>query len=440
MGVRRIGHSVITKIYVFLFLLGTCGALRAADEQLLAVATRAQTDFDRVQVAAGPELPDATRCEQSQAALLSVAPVADLAQTHFRKGYCTLAAALITRHSDDFLQAAGEFEEALKAWPEHIARAPKNHPLEPLSSAVVLLAPIARLEAAATAHPDAAELARDRREIASALEHPVCPPSFMPVATCDALLDTGKLWLGWISLQQDDLYQAGRDLSTLPDAAWTHYTSGKSAFHDRQYAQAAAEFGKAVDRWKQAQQDPSAPLAARLAPRPDLPQALADWGGARFLSGDTSDAIATLDAAVKTAPDPARALFLRARAEELAGRTEPAMADYSLASRTALAHAQDLASGEAHLYRGILLYRRKEFAQAENEFASALNFEIPKVLRPDAIAWRHMAAVEQGGCAASRSALEDSLGQVSPYFPKDEARAVASSCPLSGSAESRSAI
>ncbi|HZP61034.1 MAG TPA: hypothetical protein VFB27_11985, partial [Opitutaceae bacterium] len=125
--------------------MGTCGALRAADEQLLAVAARAQTDFDRVQVAAGPELPDATRCQQSQAALLSVAPVTDLAQTHFRKGYCTLAAALITRHSDDFLQAAGEFEEALKAWPEHIARTPKNHPLEPLSSAVVLLAPIARL-------------------------------------------------------------------------------------------------------------------------------------------------------------------------------------------------------------------------------------------------------------------------------------------------------
>jgi tetratricopeptide (TPR) repeat protein len=430
---------VITKIYAFSFFLAACGALRAADEQLLALSLRAQTDFDRVQAAAGPELPDATRCEQSQAALLSVASPADLTQTHFRKGYCTLAAALVTRHRDDFLQAAGEFEEALKAWPEHTARAPKNHPVEPLSSGLRVLAPIARMEDA-SGHPDAAALARDRTEIASALEQPVCPASFMPVPTCDSLLNTGKLWLGWIALQQDDLYQAARDLSTLPDSAWAHYAAGKTAFHDRQYAQAAAEFGKAVDLWKQAQQDAAAPLAARLAPRPDLPEALADWGGAQFLTGNTSAAISTLDAAVRTAPDPARALFLRARAEEQAGRLDPALADYSLASRTALAHAQDLASGEAHLYRGILLYRRKEFAQAENEFASALNFDIPKALRPDAIAWRHMAAVRQGGCAASRSALEDSLATVSPYFPKDEARAVASSCPLTGSAVSRPAV
>lgn len=400
---------------------------------------RAQSDFDRVQAAAGPELPEATRCEQSQAALLPVAPPTDLAQTHFRKGYCTLAAALITRHADDFRQAAGEFEEALKAWPEHVARAPKNRPVEPLSSGLRLLPSIARLEAAG-AHPDAAELGRERREISAALDKPVCPAGFMPAATCDSLLATGRLWLGWIALQQDDLYQAARDLSPLPDAAWTHYSSGERAFHDRQYTEAAAQFGEAIDRWKQAQQDASAPLAARLAPGPDLPQALADWGGAQLLGGNTAAAISTLDAAVKAAPDPARALFLRARAEELAGRMDPALADYSLAARTALAHAQDLASGEAHLYRGILLFRRKDFSHAENEFASALNFEIPKTLRPDAIAWRHLAAVAQGGCAASRGALEDALAEVSPYFPKDEARTVAAACPLSGSAFSSSAI
>ena len=428
---------MITRIYLLSFLLGICAVLRAADEQLLALAMRAQSDFDRVQNASGPDLPEATRCEQSEAALLPVAAPTDLSQTHFRKGYCTLAAALITHDSGNFLQAASEFEEALKTWPEHTARAPKNRPVEPLSSGLRLLAPIARLEAGG-AHPDAAELVRENRQISAALDKPVCPASFFPAATCDALLATGRLWLGWIALQQDDLDQASRELSPLPDAAWTHYVTGKRSFHDRHYTEAARHFGEAIDRWKP--EDLSAPLAARLSPRPDLPQALADWGSAQFLSGDTSAAIPTLDAAVKIAPDPARALFLRARAEELAGRMDVALADYSLASRTALAHAQDLASGEAHLYRGILLYRRKDFTHAENEFASALNFDIPKALRPDAIAWRHMAAVEQGGCAASRSALEDSLAEVSPYFPKDEARAVAASCPLSGSAVSASAI
>jgi tetratricopeptide (TPR) repeat protein len=180
-------------------------------------------------------------------------------------------------------------------------------------------------------------------------------------------------------------------------------------------------------------------LAARLAPQPDRANALEDWGGAQLLAGDVSKAISTLDSAVKIAPNPARALFLRARAEELAGRMEPAMADYSLAARTSLAHAQNLASGEAHLYRGILLYRRKDFEHAENEFASALNFEIPNGLRPDAISWRHMAAVAGGACG-SRAMLEDSLGAVSPYFPKDEARSAASSCPLTSATVTNAAI
>ena len=113
--------------------------------------------------------------------------------------------------------------------------------------------------------------------------------------------------------------------------------------------------------------------------------------------------------------------------------TEAALADYSLASRTALADAQDLSSGEAHLYRGVLLYRRKDYSHAEDEFSSALNFDISTTLRPDAEAWRHMAAVAAGSCGSSRAALEESLTQVTPYFPKDEARALAAACPLGGS-------
>jgi len=434
---------LLTKIYGSLLLLGACCGLHAADEQQIALALRAQTDFDRVERVAGPELPDATRCEQSQAAWLTIAPPSDLTQAHFRKGYCALAAALITRQPEDFRAAATEFENALKTWPERTSRA-HNPAREPLPSGVQLLAPIARLEAATAAAPaaapDPALLEQARREISSALDHPVCSGTFLPAVNCEGLLATGHLWLGWIDLEKDDLYQAAQDLSSLPDTAWAHWISGKRAFHDRQYAAAARDYGRAVDLWTNAQHDASASLAARLAPHPDLPQALADWGGAQMLSGDPVAAIHTLDSAVKTAADPARALFLRARAEELAGRMDAALADYSMASRTALAHAENLASGEAHLYRGILLFRRKDFAHAENEFASALNFEIPAALRPDAIAWRHMAAVAQGACAASRAPLEESLAQVSPYFPKEEARALAASCPLTMSAISGGAI
>ena len=40
----------------------------------------------------------------------------------------------------------------------------------------------------------------------------------------------------------------------------------------------------------------------------------------------------------------------------------------------------------------------------------------------------------------SRAPLEQSLAEVSPYFPKNEARALASACPLTGSAVSADAI
>ena len=110
------------------------------------------------------------------------------------------------------------------------------------------------------------------------------------------------------------------------------------------------------------------------------------------------------------------------------GRKDEALADYNLASRTAFAAAQDLASGEAHLYRGIVLYRRKDYARAEDEFASALNFEMTGALRPDARAWRHLAAVAGGSCGSARQSLNLALPAVSPFFPRDEARSLASAC------------
>jgi tetratricopeptide (TPR) repeat protein len=137
--------------------------------------------------------------------------------------------------------------------------------------------------------------------------------------------------------------------------------------------------------------------------------------------------VTTLNHALQPSPR-ARAYFLRARAEELTGQAEAALADYNLASRTAFADANDLSSGEAHLYRGILYYRRKDYVRAEGEFASALNFDIPSTLRPDATAWRHLAAVASGFCEASRRYLEESLSSVSPYFPKAEAQALAAGC------------
>ena len=182
-------------------------------------------------------------------------------------------------------------------------------------------------------------------------------------------------------------------------------------------AAAAAQYAQAIDRWKPIWQGEGPTLLQALGPRPQYASALADWGGARMLAGDLPGAILTLDASIQADSASPYALFLRARAKELAGRKDAALADYNLASRTAFAAAQDLASGEAHLYRGIVLFRRQDFARAEEEFASALNFEMTGALRPDARAWRHLAAVAGGSCGAARQSLDLALAAVSPFFP-----------------------
>ena len=247
----------------------------------------------------------------------------------------------------------------------------------------------------------------------------------MAAPDCQRILQIGHQWLGWMALNNDRTIEAAREFST---AGWPQFTAAREAFDRREYSKAAAEYRQAVGVWEAEAKESAPPLMVRLGPRPDLGLALADLGGAQFLAADTSGAIATLDNAIKVDPH-ARSYYLRARAEEVLGRMEAALSDYNLASRTAFAHAKDNVSGEAHLYRGILFYRRKDFSHAEEEFASALNFDIPANLRPDAVAWRALAAVAGGACDASRLQLERALPAISPYFPAAEAQTAISACP-----------
>ena len=365
-----------------------CPAIFAADKDHLAMLRDAQAAFDRVEHAAAPVLADASACVQTQAAMVSVALPGEESELHYRKGFCQLAVAAITRTPSAFSDAAAELEH----------------------SGANMLGWIARRagqigEQAAWRQPDA------------------CPQS------CEPFIPTAKLWLGWLALNSGNLDEAAGQFSARPDSGWPPYVAGLKAFQSRHYSAAAAHYRETLDIWTRAQSQANPPLALRLSPPADIPQLLTELGGAQILSGEPAAAVATLDRALQTSPPKARAYFLRALAKELAGEPEPALADYNLASRTAFADASDLASGEAHLYRGILLYRRKDYSRAEEEFASALNFEIPPLLRPDASAWRHLSAVASGFCGASRQYLERSLPSVSPYFPKDEARALAAGCP-----------
>jgi tetratricopeptide (TPR) repeat protein len=410
------------KVWIFTFL--GFSALFGADEQRLALTLKAQADFNRVELSGAPQLQDASACIQTQAALLAVASPADLPLIHYRKGYCTLASAIVTGDSQQFTEAAAEFDRSIETWAGREAVVSKKLPAAPVSSGVRVLASVARLEAGA----DGAVRERARQEIESALGAPACPPSIMSAGSCESVSVLGRDWLGWMALEAGRIDEAARDFSGAPASAWSSWAAGRQALEQGRYADAVTGYRRAVRIWESARTDQPPSVLGRLDPPNDLAAAYDGLGGAQILAGDTSGAIASLTRAAQSNPDDSRALYLRARAREIAGQTESALSDYNLASRTAFAHAKDLASGEAHLYRGILLYRRKDFHRAEDEFASALNFEIPAELRADAVAWRHLAAVSSGSCDASRQYLGQSLAAVSPYFPREEARAAMASC------------
>jgi tetratricopeptide (TPR) repeat protein len=394
-------------------------ALHAADDVQLALSLRAQTDFDRVALAAAPPLWDATACIQSEAAVVPVAPPEDLPVVHFRKGYCTLATAGITRDPAAWRDAAAEFDRTIEAWPARAAvLARRRQPAEPVSSGVLVLAEIARLQTK--------DMAPDGAALGAAVDAHACPAGVMAPQLCEEAIAIGRQWRGWLALRSEDLAAAARDFAATP--GWSAWVAGRQAFRRARYAEAAAEDQRAVVEWSAARREERLPVLARIAPSADLSAAYAELGGAELLAGNPSAAISSLTQAVKERSSNARALYLRARAEEAAGRADAAESDYNLASRTALANATDLASGEAHLYRGILLYRQKHFAAAEDEFSSALNFEIGAPLRADAGAWRRLAAVVSGACEASRAALEQALPAVSPFFPKEEARSAMAAC------------
>jgi tetratricopeptide (TPR) repeat protein len=150
-------------------------------------------------------------------------------------------------------------------------------------------------------------------------------------------------------------------------------------------------------------------------------------------ANDPRTALTNLDAAIRTDAANSRALYLRGLAKQHLGRKDDAMDDLNLASRAAFAKKGDAGAAEAHVYRGISLYWRREFVRAENEFASALNGDIVASWQSDARAWRHLAAVAGGACGASRSALERAMASVSPYFPRAEANAALATCPATAS-------
>jgi tetratricopeptide (TPR) repeat protein len=410
--------------YCFALAALALAPLAAASDPKLDLAAKALSAFDSVQLAAIPRIEQTGACVQAQAEALSVAAPEDAAFIHYRKGYCALTGAALIHGAAEFRAAAADFDKAIEAWPDRTRAATKKNPAEPIPSGLRALPWIARLAAGA----DESMMKRARNELGVALMARSCVSTLMTASFCDETLETARVWLGWIALENGDLYEANSYLSAARDAGWRSWAAGRQAFQDGRYAGAVSAYRQALGAWAQARQEPAPPLTQRLAPRPDTAEALGELGAAVILAGDAAGAIPTLDAAIKANPENARAFYLRAQARQALGQTQTAMADYSLASRAAFAASTDLASGEAHLYRGIAFYLGKDYTRAEDEFSSALNFDVPERLKPDAEAWRDLAAVAGGACAETPARLKRDLETASPFFPKQDARRRAFSC------------
>jgi tetratricopeptide (TPR) repeat protein len=403
--------------------------LQAADERQLALALQAQSDFDRVEAELTAQPRDTAACIQSQAAFLPVAAPEERALILFRKGYCALASAAIAQDPTQFSEAAVSFEQAIETWPARVAAASKQHlPPPQVPSALRVFAAVSRLEQNASV----GLIDTHEAQLAAAVDHATCEAVVMAPDFCQAAVRLGNLWLGWIALQRGDSIAAASRFAGAPLTGWPRWLEGRQAFGAGDYKKAASRYGDAFDIWREAERDQTLPTMQRLSPRPDMAATLAAFGEAQLLSGNATGAIESLTGAMKSDPSKARPIYLRARAKEATGQADSAVADYNLASRTAFAAAAGRSSGEAHLYQGILLYQRKDWPRAEDEFADALNFDIPAAMKSDATAWRHLAAVASGSCGASREYLERSLGSVSPDFPKDDARSALAACAAAG--------
>src|SRR5690242_11704306 len=103
-------------MYFWTLLLATATALYGVDEGRLLLMTQAESAFNRIEGSGTPQLRDATLCVQAQAALVPVTGPEDLSVVHFRKGYCRMAGATISRDPVEFTAAAGEFQRAIEAW------------------------------------------------------------------------------------------------------------------------------------------------------------------------------------------------------------------------------------------------------------------------------------------------------------------------------------
>lgn len=383
----------------------------------MVVISRARLDFEKVDSEPIPNVVDTTSCAQSNAAAIAVARPEDRYVFYYRKGYCELFAAVVTGSSESFQAAAKDFTETIANWPKKLpARIPAG--LRALFS-------IARIEQGrmVDSYPDLA------KDLGSVIADPACEPTpVMSKSFCASLVDTARVWLGWLAYRRNEFEQAAQILQPLPASVWSMWVSGRVAQDQKRLDQAADLYQKGLATWSAIEKSANPDVVTLLGPKIVPGDIQYQFGVLEFARQRYDAAIERFDAALKAAPKNSYAIFLRARSKEALRLNAPALSDYALAAQTARAAGDTSWSvGQAHFRRGILLFGAKDYTRAESEFANALSTRLTEVPPADVTAWRAMAAVAGGACKSS-DALETAVRAASAQFPKDTADALVFDC------------
>ena len=384
------------------------------------LVSKASLDFDKVDATPIPAVADTMRCVQSNAAAIPVVRPEERYLLHYRKGYCELFGEVLIGNSEGFQAAVADFNETIANWPKKMLVSPP--------AGLRALIAIARMEQG-RAVDSYQDVVKDLTSIAA---DPNCSATpVMSTSFCTALLETVRTWLGWLAYRKSEFAQATQLLQASEGSPWNLFISGRVAQDQKRLTEAVGLYQKALSVWSSAQKSPNPDVVTLLGPKLDTSAiyyqlGLMDYSNQRFES-----AIARFDAVLKESPRNSYTIFLRARSKESLRQYGPALEDYSLAIQTARANNDSSWNiGHAHYSRGLLLYRAKDFARAEAEFASALGSRLTEAPQSDVTAWRAMAAVAGGGCKTPPDALESAVKTASDQFPKAEADALVLDCRL----------
>jgi tetratricopeptide (TPR) repeat protein len=397
------------SIFRYLILTSACVCALVPAVRETALEAKARSDFERVAGTTTPRPEDTSTCVQSQAELMPIARPELRSLVHYRKGYCWLVSAGFSSEPGSFRDAASELDLAISEW------TPKEPaPVPPIFRMLTAFARVAEAGRQGSLSASAGDLQNFLLDVDCA----TFPPAYG--AFCPEVVKAAYVWLAWSAGERGAPQEAAHLVQRAPASPWKPWLEARAAALRQDWPEAVRLEREAIEWWTgSAARVPG--LISILAPRPDLARAWYELAASQWRTSDYRGVIQSLDRSLTLDPRNAPALFLRARAREMSGAAPGATQDFELAARTAYT-GDEASSALGHLYQGVALFRRKEYGQAESEFAIAVSAGPDESARADATAWWRMAAVAQGACGASIEYLERSLASVSAFFPKQEAR------------------